>query len=433
MFCSILLFSMSCESSDKEVEEKGEEKKESTIKGYDIMKLQELPIGLWVTPPAGYQNTSEYAKIKASGINFVNGFYHFENSNEKIMQTLDFCKANGLKYFANKGDVEKAVRKHSETQDVALVNSFVDGIKPYANHAAFAGELFLDEPGKPLFKSIATFARAYKNAYPDKIWHVNLFPTYATGGIQTTNYEDYIDSWISTTSPKHVSYDNYPLLTDASIIDDYFYNLDIVRAKTRILEIPYWTFIQTLSIAGTPGVPNKREPSEADIRWQVWTSLAFGSKGIQYFCYWTPGSGSEQFGAALIDLEGKETVRYAYVKKLNEDVNSIGKVLLNCHAEGVIATPDNKFKLYTLKEKFGEVDAVLGNNGVVGCFKSKEGKNKILATTLYPDKDSEIELKLNDKVNEVQIWENKVSKKVQVEGAKLNLKVKAGNAVFIEF
>ena len=28
----------------------------------------------------------------------------------------------------------------------------------------------------------------------------------------------------------------------------------------------------------------KRDPTEAQIRWQVFTSLAYGAKGVLYFC-----------------------------------------------------------------------------------------------------------------------------------------------------
>eukprot|EP01050_Picozoa_sp_SAG11_P011400 SAG11_NODE_1206_length_5528_cov_20.313502_6_plen_49_part_00 len=28
--------------------------------------------------------------------------------------------------------------------------------------------------------------------------------------------------------------------------------------------------------------------SEAELRWQIYTSLAIGARGVLYFCYWTP-------------------------------------------------------------------------------------------------------------------------------------------------
>ena len=29
-------------------------------------------------------------------------------------------------------------------------------------------------------------------------------------------------------------------------------------------------------------------PTEAQLAWQIFTSLTYGAKGILYFCYWSP-------------------------------------------------------------------------------------------------------------------------------------------------
>lgn len=43
------------------------------------------------------------------------------------------------------------------------------------------------------------------------------------------------------------------------------------------------------------------DPTLSQIRWQVFSSLAFGSKGVLYFCYWTPrGSEFLQGGGLLV-------------------------------------------------------------------------------------------------------------------------------------
>lgn len=432
MLSSILQVFSACDKGSNEPIDENTLPPDTEV-NYDILGIGEVAVGLWVTPPTGYQTSEEYRKIKECGINFVNGFYFYENSNSRIMNVLDYCEEHDLKYFANRAVVTEDIKKYAQNPEAALLKKFTDGIKPYANHPAFAGELLMDEPGKPLFGAVEAFASAFEKAYPDKLWHVNLLPTYATGAIQTSSYSDYINSWMQTLSPHYISYDSYPLLTDGTIIKDYYANLDFIRAKSRFQEIPFWTFIQTLSIAGTPGVPDKREPSEADIRWQVWSNLAFGAKGIQYFCYWTPGSGTEDFGEALIGLDGQKTVRYDYVKKLNADINSIGKILLDCHAEGVIQTATTPYSMHEPLYDYGEVVAVSGDDNIVGCFKSKEGGNKVLITTLTPDQDANVTLSLKNTVSRVKVWKNKVMTEEAPVNNKLSFSVKAGDAVFVEF
>lgn len=433
---SILIYSFfllftSCEKEGNTID-KEEPPKEDDY-NYDVLGLGEIALGLWVTPPSEYQTSDEYARIREVGINFVNGFQYFENSNSRIVKVLDYCEENNLKYFANKSIVEEDIRKYATNPDNSLLTKFVNGIKPYADHPAFAGELLFDEPGKPLFNAFAAFTKAFEEAFPDKMWHVNLLPSYATGGIRAPNYDDYISSWLLTVPSQHISYDNYPLLATGGIIDDYFYNLDIIRSKSRFRKIPFWSFAQTLSIGGTPGVPDKREPSEIDIRWQVWSSLAFGSKGIQYFCYWTPGSGNEQFGDALIDMDGNKTVRYDYVKKINNDMNQIGKILLQCHAEGVILTSNKEYPMFQQLYNFGKIESVTGNESIVGCFKNDKGENKVLITTLTPANPSNVILNLTDSPTKIRVWTNGTPEERTVNGTTISLQIEAGEAAFVEF
>lgn len=430
LFSSSLLFT-GCEKEKNKIDI--EEPPKVADYNYDVLSLSEVAVGLWVTPHPNYQTNEEYAKISECGINFVNGFHYFENSTSRILKVLDYCEENNLKFFVNKATVAEDIVEYSKNADKSLLTKFINEIKPYAEHPAFAGELLMDEPGKPLFRAVSAFTKAFEKAYPDKMWHVNLFPSYATGGIQAPNYNDYISNWLLTVPSKHISYDSYPLLTTGGITNDYFYNLDIIRSKSRFRKVPFWTFIQTLSIAGTPGVPDKREPSETDIRWQVWVNLAFGAKGIQYFCYWSPSNGSEQFGEALIGLNGEKTVRYDYVKKINNDINRIGKILLNCHAEGVILTSVKEYPMFEQLYNFGIVDSVTGDESMVGCFENEKGEKKVLITTLTPDKPSNVILHLSENSKKIKVWMNGSPQDKVVNDKSISFQIKEGEAVFIEF
>lgn len=424
-FC---LFFHSCEKELNSIDH--EEESIDIVFNYDLLGLGELPVGLWVTPPAQYQTYEEYAKIRECGMNFVNGFHYYENNYNAIMRILDFCEQNNLKYFTNKSIVEEDIIKYSKNADRSLLTKFINGIKPYAEHSAFAGELLLDEPGKNLFEAISAYTKAFDDAYPEKMWHVNLYPSYATGGIRTSSYDDYISSWLLTVPSKHISYDSYPLLATGGIIDDYFYNLDILRAKSRYRKIPFWSFIQTLPISAAPGTPEKRVPSEIDIRWQIWSNLAFGVKGIQYFCYWTPNNA---LGDALVDRNGKKTERYYYAKKINKDVNSIGKILLNCHAEGVILTsPFKEYKMYDQLYHFGIIESVSGES-IVGCFENNKGKKKILITSLVPEKRSNVTLNFSQDSSKLRIWRNNTSEEKVISESKISFLIEEGEAIFIEF
>ena len=45
--------------------------------------------------------------------------------------------------------------------------------------------------------------------------------------------------------------------------------------------IGFWNFFNAMPYGGI----SQYDISEAELRWQVYTSLAIGSKGVLYFCY----------------------------------------------------------------------------------------------------------------------------------------------------
>lgn len=399
---------------------------------YTILHPDKFPIGMWVTPPDSFRTDFQYKKMAESGLTFVNGFAHYENTPEEILHALDLSARHNLLYFVNRKSTHYAILKYEHQQSVP--EEFVNGLKPFAAHPAFAGELLIDEPGKPLITSVAAFVRSFEANFSDKMWHVNLFPTYATGGIQTHSYDDYIDTWLTEVKPPYLSYDSYPLLTNGEIIDDYYLNLDLVRSKALKAGIPFWTFIQTLSISQTPGVPDKREPSREDIRWQVWSNLALGAKGIQYFCYWTPGSATEVFTDAMIDRNGNETVRYQYVKELNREVQVIGRKLLKSDPVGVIQTAARPYSLYLPSLKsFGPVQGLIGDDHVAGCFLDETKKAQLLISPLRPEKGAELILRLTNDKGTVTLTKGTCERKVVYTNGQLKLKIKAGDALLVEF
>lgn len=412
---------------------------------YDLLGIDNLHLGMWVTPPAGYRTQEAYDTLAACGINFVNGFEYFESDEGGIFQALTFAGNSNLKFLVADRAITQAISEYSIAKNPQVLSAAMDRIERYYQYPAYAGQLLLDEPGRNKFDIVQAFINEYRLNYPSKQWHVNLFPSYAEGGTGVP-YEQYINDWMEMMQPNYCSYDSYPLLVPDENnpftryeIDDYYYNLDLLRTKTAQRRIPLWSFIQTLGISGTPGVPDKRVPSREDIRWQVFTNLAFGVKGLQYFCYWTPTGGSESFTDALIDTQGNKTVRYDYVKELNGEILSYGKELLQCDSKGVIlnvAKPsDARFKLYGESlTSFGEVKSVSGDDVVIGCFYNPyTKKNSIMIVPTTPRDTANISLQLGSGVKSVTVWQKDGSREITVTEHTLNLTIEQGNSAYIIF
>ena len=428
---------------------------------YDVFKLGEFPISYWYTvepasftkvdPDTGasyydYELTKyRHQEMKDAGFNIVNYYGHsIDRSIQENKRIHDICAELDMKFLANVWAQDEATR-------IQLIKEY------FGNSETYVGEHYVDEPGMDKFTDIGRFVDLYNSALPDKEVYINLFPEYANTATQLKgSYEDYINRYLQKIKTKSLSYDFYSLNTKNEFIKTQFYsNLDLVRSKTLAKRMPFWVITQGSQCPGT------RYPNEYEQRWSVWANIALGSKGIAYFCYWTPNGGAYDDTPSLIDINGNRTEMYDWVKRINADINTIGKKLLPCHADGAIMTSTTAYPLYdnagTGRSNYGPVKAVAGNQNLVcGCFrdarKSEAGEGykgyKNLVVSMIPNRSVEAYLTLDPAVGQMTVTHNNTSAVVQVtntlnttvgditvkfDGSTLSLGIPNGEAVLLEY
>ena len=131
---------------------------------------------------------------------------------------------------------------------------------------------------------------------------------------------------------------------------------------------------------------DRLDPTEAQIRWQIFTSLAHGARGVLYFCYWTPGrgnSGTGEFpkGGALLTAEGRRTRHYEEARRINAELHSYGPLLMQLTSVGVdrmttreTATPPEDRPLRGLRR----VGSDPPGEFMVGSFRHADGRRAVL-------------------------------------------------------
>jgi hypothetical protein len=426
----------------KETEDEYVEKNEifGTNANYDVLGMGNLPIGMWVTPSDAYRNDDAFAQIAECGINTVLGFAYFENTDEKVNAVLDYCQKYHLKYIYASLKIESDIKAYASSPDQSYINDAMSLIAKFANHPAFAGTLFIDEPSGAYFDAIAAFFSSFKKLYPGKLAYVNNLALYGLGGSGYSRYEDYVDNWIKKSGSEIYSYDCYPLYADDGTSEGYeyedgkfYYNLDILRAKTLQAGLPLWSFASTLGFTNPPE-KERRTPSREDMRWSVFSDLVFGSKAIQYFTYFTPGGDS--FGEGLVNRAGEKTERFGYAKEINAEINSYGPILMNCDAVGVLME-DYRRNPQTLYEQpktgFGPIRSIEGNNFVLGCFQDKQNGQKyamLLATN--PRNDIAITLNLYSNVKSLTSIGQSGEKTLPSEDGKLKVELVKGDTLLLK-
>ena len=422
---------------------------------YDVYGLGEFPVSHWYTvEPWAYTNPDgtyndeltrfRYQEMKDAGINTTLYYGHAVNcSIEEQKRLLGICEDLGLKFIG-------------QTQYGGNIDRIPEIKANLASSPAYVGDYISDEPSATAFDHLGAYTKAFLEAMPDKEVYINLFPIYAKESVLgTPTYARHIDEYLDKVPTKSLSYDYYGFVPQGGIGSDYFTNLDLVRSKTLNKRIPYWVITQSGQVG------SNRIPTEKEERWNVWSTIALGSKGISYFCYWTPSGGGYDTTPYMIDLEGNKTDFYYIVQRVNADIRTIGKKLLPCHADGAIMTSTRYYPLYdnggSGRTNYGPIKSVDGNRSILcGCFRdariSENGENykgyKSLVVSQMPGRTVEAYLTIDSSVSEITVTHIHTTETVQLtntldttvgditvkfDGAKLTLGLPEGEAALIEF
>ena len=434
---------------------------------YDVYGLGEFPITYWYTvEPSSYMNPDgtyndeltkqRYQQVKDAGINIAMYYGHsLDLSISEQKRLLGILEELGLYYIGS------AVSSHGAIPTDEQIAEIKQHLYP---SPYYLGDLVRDEPSATEFDNLGQYVERFRREMPDKDVYINLFPNYASSSrLGTSTYEEHIDQYIAKVPTKAISYDYYGLLPNGSLNPTYFNNADLVRSKSLAVRKPFWVITQAGLVTGM------RYPDEQEQRWSVLSNIALGSKGISYFCYWTPSQDpnaapEDQLGIYMITNDGQKTEMYDWVKKINADIKTIGKKLLYCHADGAIMTATAGYPLFDNggagRTKYGPVLGVSnegGNHVLCGCFRdarvSENGDNykgyKVMVMSeYYAHKTINAFLDIANTVNEITVTHNNTTQtialtnttdvkvgdiKVKFNGATLTLNIPGGEAALIEF
>lgn len=241
-------------------------------------------------------------------------------------EALDNCQAAGLKAIVSdpRTNGYDWLKVDPDTAR-ARVTELVNEVK---NHPAVFGYNLRDEPTAAFFPGLATVATVVKERHPGAWPYINLFPNYATPEqLGTPTYEAYLEKFVEVCKPPILSYDHYALTEGGGFNEAYFTNLEAVRRAALKHEIPFWNIVLA------SGLLNYREVSATDLRFQVYTSLAHGARGISYFTYFAVPIGN--FRMAPIDQFGHETATWAWMRNINLQLAQLAPTLLKLKSDRV--------------------------------------------------------------------------------------------------
>jgi hypothetical protein len=256
-----------------------------------------FPLMAWDGPP---NDLAVLKEMRACGLNIA-GFVSPAG--------LDNCHAAGLKAIVSDPRVNGYDWAHVDAAAAReKVKSLVAEVR---NHPAVFGYNLRDEPTAAWFPGLAAVGSAVKEFHPGAWPYINLFPNYADAGqLGAANYDEYVEKFVAACQPPILSYDHYALLEGGGFRGDlYFANLASMRAAALKHHLPFWQIVLANACL------NFREVSLADFRFQAYTSLAYGARGLAYFKYFSGQVGN--FRGGPIDQFGHKTPTWDSMRLLN--------------------------------------------------------------------------------------------------------------------
>ena len=323
-----------------------------------------FPLMAWNSAPS---DAATFQKMRECGLT-VAGFVS--------PKELDLCHAAGLQAIVS--DPRVSNYDWRNVDEAAARKNIASLVAEVGQHPAVYGFYLRDEPGAELFAGLGKVSSLVRELAPDKWPYINLFPNYANAQqLGTATYDEHLEQFIATCKPTQLSYDHYALMDDGSLRHGYWQNLEAMRAAAKRHSLPFWNIVLTVAHF------NYREPTAADLRFQVYSTLACGGRGIAYFTYFAPQVGN--YRAAPIDQFGNATPTWHHLQNVNLQVGKLAPTLLQLTSDEVYhfgAVPDG---CHAASEK-SLLKAVSHSDLMCGDFTHTDGSRYVMVVNKDPVK-----------------------------------------------
>lgn len=272
-------------------------------------------------------NDEQYGYLKEGG--FTGVIALLERTREQGERGLKYAEKYGLEYY-----VRNEIN-WDENYDPELFEKNAYEYNAYKSYSSFAGMFICDEPNCEKYGALAAMKKGFDKFFDNKPYgfFVNLLPTYANDVTQLgADYPDYIARYAQTISTAFICFDHYPFMKNESgdyTRGDYLYNLKVVADACDKNGRDLWTFVQSSNFC-----KRKTEIDYAALSFQIMACLAYGSKNLIYYTYWTwPGyyaaEREKKFNPALVLSSGERTWKYFDAKRIHAFVNLFGEIIAN--------------------------------------------------------------------------------------------------------
>lgn len=390
------------------------------------VKLDEnIMLSVFWPPTPDYINDEQYSLMAEAGINWVMG------SGEETLATVEnqkkmlaLCEKYGIKMIANDSTLGSELSGKSEEYVASQVSKYFD-------YSSLGGFYIKDEPYNP--NEYVDIYTNLKKAFPDGYMHLNFFTSAAY--ISDELYKGQMNDWCRLCAANgypvdYLIYDRYPFGLQAGTMDrtGFYSNMRAVHDVGLENGVRTGTYIQTVKQSAL-----FRRPTASEIRYEMYSSLAFGFKQLSFFTWFTPVNRNEPFEDGIISPTGVPNEHYEYIKEINKEILAIGSTLVKCDALEVYLNGSDTYDQPYIPDDFFVQPQKNDQSYTVSFLKHKEtGRNYLMVVNNDFTNASEVDLTFDSSItalSSVSRVDGSLSP-VELDGGKLHLELAAGDAAF---
>lgn len=360
----------------------------------NILHENVFPIGGWYAPWIFDKNdasldfvTDEILElVKDCGINFLAWSQCYDEGGEKLTEWLSHY---GIGLFVRDSRISDML--FSAESRATRTEKMRRYISEYSGADCYLGSFFYDEPRAERFDKLKEAVEIYAEVSPQGTFpYINLLPADGEGALDENgqcSYGEYLRTFIERVKLPYISFDCYPLHTGLDqkprLNDTYFFTLNAVATLALEHNIPFWHFVQAGGQWGAASVARENYPSEAELKWNVNTGLAFGAKGIEYFPVMQPKEfyepGQSVYVNGLIGFNKRANKWYYYAKSINRYIQKRADFFLQATLKTVLFSGSSpiqvdKTGVVSRYNCYENITLFESNHGIVGVFLCDEKK-----------------------------------------------------------
>ncbi len=260
-------------------------------------------------------------------------------------------------------------------------------VRRFKDHPAIEGWFLQDEPVLAEIAPLGVLAREIQAIDSKNYIYVNLRPADATPEqMGAANYSTYFNAYLEHIPVDFLSFDKYPCQIDENgklyVFDRWYDNLQLFADAAEREGKTFWAFACCTKFESVQATPTLET-----LRLQMYTNLAYGAQGLQYYVYQNPNS-----------------PLYASIKQLNKEIQNYAKVFLHAKVKSVTHTGQQIPYNTTRFEKAPSVIKKFltgGNEGAVVSVLEKNGKNFFVVVSRDLNASIPVSIEVDEKVKKV--------------------------------